>query len=401
MSRTPRGERLIIALIGNRNAGKSSLINAITGQEIAIVSEIAGTTTDPVDKHYELIPLGPVTFYDTAGIDDSGELGEKRVKSTYKILYRADIVLFVNDGKPFCQAELGMLERIQEMKIPLLIVFNKADLNPVASSNLQYCQVHNLDNIVVSATQNTHILDTKQAIINLAPGYLNYDKVLVGDLINAGDRVILVAPIDKSAPKGRLILPQVQVLRDLLDHDALVTVVKEDGLIPAMQSMKEPAHLVITDSQVVHKVASETPVNVPFTTFSILFARYKGELEILLAGIDQIDKLQDGDRILIAEACSHHVESDDIGRIKIPQWLDKYTGKSLQYMVYAGHDFPDNLEDYALAIHCGACMINQMEMNRRILEAERRGVPITNYGLIISKVQGVLDRAVQPLFRVR
>lgn len=398
VSSTPRGERLIIALLGNRNAGKSSLINAITGQEIAIVSEIAGTTTDPVDKHYELLPLGPVTFYDTAGIDDVGDLGEKRVKATYKILYRADIVIFVNAGNPFCPAELSMLHRIREMHIPLLLLFNKSDINALHPQNLEYCQTLNISYLSTSAITGENVILAKEKLITLAPLHLKQERVLAGDLVKGGDRVILVTPIDLAAPKGRLILPQVQVIRELLDNDVVVTVVKERELEYALDAFKRMPDLVITDSQVILKVAGDVPEEVPLTTFSILFARYKGELDTLIRGIRQIDKLKDGDKVLIAEACSHHVQADDIGRTKIPRWLNQYTGKELLYEVYAGHDFPENLEDFALVIHCGGCMINQMEMNRRILEAERRGVPITNYGLTISKVQGVLERAIRPFY---
>ena len=398
MSSTPRGERLIIALIGNRNAGKSSLINAITGQEIAIVSDTPGTTTDPVDKHYELLPLGPVTFYDTAGIDDIGDLGEKRVKATRKILYRADIVVFVNDGTAFTPSELSMLTRIKEMNIPTLVVFNKQDLHQVPISNIEYCNEHSFQSISVSAYLGENVIPAKEMLISMAPSHLQQERVLAGDLVNAGDRVILVTPIDLAAPKGRLILPQVQVIRELLDNDVVVTVVKERELEFALESLRNPPDLVITDSQVILKVAGDVPESVKLTTFSILFARYKGELDTLVAGIRQIDLLQDGDKVLIAEACSHHVQSDDIGRVKIPRWIKQYCGKELIFEDYAGHDFPENLEDYALVIHCGGCMINQMEMNRRIIEAERRGVPITNYGLTISKVQGVLERVLIPFY---
>jgi [FeFe] hydrogenase H-cluster maturation GTPase HydF len=398
LSSTPRGERLIIALIGNRNAGKSSLINAITGQEIAIVSDTPGTTTDPVDKHYELLPLGPVTFYDTAGIDDIGDLGEKRVKATRKILYRADIVVFVNDSTAFSSAELSMLARIKEMNIPTLIVFNKLDLHQVPESNILFCIEHALNSISVSAYRGDHVIAAKEMLIAMAPHYLKQERVLAGDLVNAGDRVILVTPIDLAAPKGRLILPQVQVIRELLDNDVVVTVVKERELEYALETFRNPPDLVITDSQVILKVAGDVPESVKLTSFSILFARYKGELDTLVAGIRQIDLLQDGDKVLIAEACSHHVQSDDIGRVKIPRWIKQYCGKDLIFEDYAGHDFPENLEDYALVIHCGGCMINRMEMNRRIIEAERRGVPITNYGLTISKVQGVLDRVLLPFY---
>ncbi len=398
MSTAPRGERLVIALIGKRNAGKSSLINAIVGQEIAIVSEIPGTTTDPVDKHYELLPLGPVTFYDTAGVDDEGSLGEQRVKATRKILYRADIVLFVNDNETFCAQELAMLSRIREMEIPTLLILNKTDLRTANQDNISWCREHQIPYVAVSALEKTGILEAKEELIRLAPKYLKENRILVGDIIKPKSRVILVCPIDSAAPKGRLILPQVQVIRDVLDHDAQAMVVKETELLDAIYSFKELPDLVITDSQAIEQVYRETPPQVRLTTFSILFARYKGELDTLLEGTRMLDKLEDGDKVLIAEACSHHVQKDDIGRNKLPKWIKEYTGKDLVFDVFAGHDFPDDLEKYKVAIHCGGCMINAMEMNRRIIEAQRRGVPITNYGMTISKLKGVLDRAVAPLY---
>jgi len=401
MSSTPRGERLIIALIGKRNAGKSSLINALTGQEIAIVSEVPGTTTDPVDKHYELLPLGPVTFYDTAGVDDSGELGQKRVKATRKILYRADIVIFVNDGESFDASELEMLERIQEMEIPMVVVFNKSDISYGSRENLHYCNERGIPHVKVSTVSKEGVLACKEEIIRLAPKYLKGNRILSGELVQPYDHVILVAPIDSAAPKGRLILPQVQVLRDLMDHDAIVTVVKETELKMSLElSVKKP-WLVITDSQVIEQVNREVPDDILVTTFSVLFARYKGELDILLEGVERIKTLQDGDKVLIAEACSHHVQKDDIGRVKLPKWLQEFTRKELIFDTYAGHDFPENLEDYAVCVHCGACMINPMEMNRRIIECHRRGVPITNYGMTISLVQGVLERVIKPFSLAR
>ncbi len=401
MSSTPRGERLIIALIGKRNAGKSSLINALTGQEIAIVSEVPGTTTDPVDKHYELLPLGPVTFYDTAGVDDSGELGQKRVKATRKILYRADIVIFVNDGESFDASELEMLERIQEMEIPMVVVFNKSDISYGSRENLHYCNERGIPHVKVSTVSKEGVLTCKEEIIRLAPKYLKENRILSGDLVQPYDHVILVAPIDSAAPKGRLILPQVQVLRDLMDHDAIVTVVKETELKMSLELTVKKPWLVITDSQVIEQVNREVPDDILVTTFSVLFARYKGELDILLEGVERIKTLQDGDKVLIAEACSHHVQKDDIGRVKLPKWLQEFTRKELIFDTYAGHDFPENLEDYAVCVHCGACMINPMEMNRRIIECHRRGVPITNYGMTISLVQGVLERVIKPFSLAR
>lgn len=401
MSPTPRGERLIIALLGRRNAGKSSLINALVGQEIAIVSEIPGTTTDPVDKHYELLPLGPVTFYDTAGVDDIGELGEKRVQATRKVLYRADIVVFVNDGSQFSEPELNMLARVQEMEIPLLIVFNKADMQEADTRNIEYCSLRNLPFVSLSAKNKSGIIEAKNALVNLAPKHLAEDRVILSDLIKAKSKVILVCPIDSAAPKGRLILPQVQAIREVLDADAQAIVVKESELKDAISMLKDPPELVVTDSQAIEQVDRDTPQGIELTTFSILFARYKGELDILLTGIDQIDKLRNGDKVLIAEACSHHVQKDDIGRVKLPKWISDYTGKKLVFETYAGHDFPENLEDFALCVHCGGCMINVSEMNHRIVECHRRGVPITNYGLTICKVLGSFERAIAPLMRVQ
>ena len=397
MSSTPRGERLIITLLGNRNSGKSSLINALTNQEIAIVSEVPGTTTDPVAKRYELLPLGPVTFYDTAGLDDMGELGEKRIRAAYKVLFKTDMAIFVNDGSPFQENELKALQRLKEMKLPVLVIFNKSDLRKPHQNNIEFCQKNDLAWISVSAKTKENITLAKEKIIELAPSYLKEERPLVRDIVHSGDRVILVTPIDASAPKGRLILPQVQVLRDLLDSGAVTTVVREFELNKALKALKSEPDLVITDSQVIQKVVNQLPPQVPLTTFSILFARYKGDLEALIKGCQKIDELKDGDRILIAEACSHHPQKDDIGRTKIPNWLKNYTQKDLNFDIAAGSDFPDNLEDYALIIHCGACMLNQKEMNNRIREAERRGVPITNYGLAISKLHGYFERTIAPL----
>lgn len=388
---------MIITLLGIRNSGKSSLINALTGQEIAIVSDTPGTTTDPVDKRYELIPIGPVTFYDTGGIDDIGELGEKRVQATNKVLYRTDLALFLNPNSPLSESEINLIKRLQDMKIPLLMVFNKCDIASVLQANIDLCRQFSIPWCNVSATRDEGIDRCKAMIIQMAPVHLKKNKILLGDIVSAGDHVILVTPIDLSAPKGRLILPQVQVLRDLLDHNAIVTVVQVPELAAAIRMPKQTPKLAITDSQAIETVASIVPDEIGLTTFSILFARYKGELETLYSGTNHIDTLRDGDRILIAEACSHHVESDDIGRNKLPAWLKKHTGKELIFEVYSGHDFPEKLEDFALIIHCGGCMINAMEFNQRIREAERRKVPITNYGLTICKVHNVMGRCMKPL----
>jgi len=394
----PRGERLIITLLGRRNVGKSSLINALTGQNIAIVSDYPGTTTDPVDKRYELLPLGPVTFYDTAGIDDVGELGQMRVRATKKVLFKTDIALVVTDEEGLTHWERDLMEELKTMGIPFILVFNKVDKKAVREEDEAFARENQIDYVKVSAKENLGIDELKEKIIAKAPSYLKQEPVLVGDLIKGGDIVILVVPIDLAAPKGRLILPQVQVLRDILDNDAIGIVVKERELEEILSNLKKKPALVITDSQVVLKVSGDVPKDVRFTTFSILFARYKGDLPILLEGARAIDNLQDGDRVLISEACSHHIQADDIGRVKIPRWLTQYTGKDLIFDVYSGQDFPEDLEKYKLVIHCGACMLTGTEMKRRIRECLRRKVPITNYGVCISKVQGVLEKVVAPFF---
>jgi len=397
MQKAPKGERLIIVLLGRRNVGKSSLINALVGQEIALVSDIPGTTTDPVDKHYELLPLGPVTFYDTAGLDDVGELGEMRIKATRKVLMKADLALLVTDERGLGEEEFKIIKELEEKKIPFILVFNKRDLSAPRQEDINFCTSKSIHFVSVSAKNGDGVLKLKELIIKLAPDYLKREQVLVGDLIKGGDIVILVVPIDLAAPKGRLILPQVQVLRDILDNDAIGIIVKERELEEALRSLNKKPALVITDSQVILKVAGDVPKDISLTTFSILFARYKsGDLKILVDGLKQIDKLKDGDKVLISEACSHHVQADDIGRVKIPRWITQYTGKDIKFDVVSGSDFPDNLEDYKLVIHCGACMLNPSEMRSKIRECLRRGVPITNYGVTICKVQGVLERVLKP-----
>ena len=398
MPKVPRGERVVIAIAGRRNAGKSSLINALTDQEIAIVSQQPGTTTDPVSKPYELLPLGPVTIYDTAGIDDVGELGQKRVKSTRRILWRSDIAVIVADEKGLIPEVKKLIDEIRELDLPFIVVFNKSDITEPKESDLDFCKDKSITYEVVSSITKSRIRELKEKIVDLVPADLKKEKVLIGDLVTAGERVVLVVPIDLAAPKGRLILPQVQVLREILDNDALGIIVKERELEAAFTGLKSKPDLVVTDSQVILKVTGDVPPEVKLTTFSILFARYKGDLDKLVVGAEKIDKLKNGDKVLIAEACSHHVQADDIGRVKIPRWLRQFTGKKLQFEVYSGHDFPENLEEFALAIHCGGCMANRMEMMRRIKECTRRGVDITNYGVAISKLHGVLDRVIKPFY---
>ncbi len=396
MKKAPRGVRMVIAVVGRRNVGKSSFINAVTGQQIAIVSDTPGTTTDPVAKPFELVPVGPVTFYDTAGIDDSGDLGAKRVKATQKILWRADIAVFVVDRKELLSVEKKWLDTIKDLKIPIILVANKIDQGTVSEDIVSYCTTNKIPWVTVSSETKTGLDQFMEALVQAIPSHYKEEPALVGDLFDREDTVVLVAPIDASAPKGRLILPQVQVIREILDRRAVAVVAQENQLQAALEALASPPALVITDSQVVLQVARQTPESIPMTTFSILFARHKGDLAQLVAGADVIDQLQDGDAVLIAEACSHHAQEDDIGRVKIPNWMKKYTGKALHFDVASGHDFPEDLDKYKLIVHCGSCMLNRMEMQRRITETVRRQAPITNYGVAISKLQGVLDRVIRP-----
>ncbi|EHJ48600.1 small GTP-binding protein [Solidesulfovibrio carbinoliphilus subsp. oakridgensis] len=399
-TKAPRGVRLVITLVGRTNAGKSSLLNAMTGQDVAIVSDVAGTTTDPVAKAYELLPLGPVTFYDTAGLDDTGELGALRMAATKKVLWRTDIAVVVAEAGPgLTEAERAVIADIRRLDVPFLVVFNKTDLASPPASDLAWCRDQGIRTAEASAATGQGAVAVKEAIMTLAPAEALREPVLAGDLFGEGDTVVCVVPIDLAAPKGRLILPQVQVLREILDGDAVAVTVKERELEAALGNLRRPPALVVTDSQVILKVSGDVPDDVPLTTFSTLFARYKGDLPTLAAGAQAIDKLRDGDTVLMAEACSHHVQADDIGRVKIPRWIGQYTGRDLHFEMHAGHDFPDDLERFALVIHCGSCMLGRMEMLRRIKECVRRGVPVTNYGVAISKVQGVLDRVLRPVLR--
>lgn len=378
--------RLHIGVFGKTNVGKSSLLNKITNQEISIVSEIAGTTTDVVEKSMELLPIGPVTFLDTAGLDDTSELGFQRVEKTMKVLNRIDIAIIVCDNRGLDCHESKLIEKLDELKIPYLIVVNKCDIEkPILNKEALYTSVKD---------DNQLVFKFKNALIKLLPDeFVNTPKI-AGNLIEPKSTVILVTPIDKEAPKGRLILPQVQTIRDLLDSDCLSYVVKESELKDALANLKTPPALVITDSQAFRQVSEIVPENIPLTSFSILFARLKGDLTEFVKGANYIDSLQDGDMVLILESCTHHAIEDDIGRVKIPNLLRKKTGKNLVIHNYAGHDFPD-LKDYKLIIHCGACMTNRREILSRILIANKANVPITNYGIAISYCLGILPRATE------
>lgn len=385
--------RLHIGVFGRTNVGKSSLLNKITNQEVSIVSDIAGTTTDVVEKSMELLPVGPVTFLDTAGLDDETELSGQRIEKTMKVVNRIDVAVVVCDFNGIGKFENDLIEKFKELKIPYLIVVNKCDLAP---KSFHIDLKSELSNIIYTSVKKDEkiVFKFKEALVNLLPEDLVNSPKIVGDLVPAKSTVILVIPIDKEAPKGRIILPQVQTLRDLLDNNCLSYVVKESELKDALDNLKTPPALVVTDSQAFKKVSEIVPENVSLTSFSILFARLKGDLDEFVNGARAIENLKDGDMVLILESCTHHAIEDDIGRVKIPNLLRKKTGKNLVIHNYAGHDFPD-IKDYKLIIHCGACMTNRREVLSRVLIANQNNVPITNYGVVISYCLGILPRAIK------
>ena len=395
MQATPKGLRLHIGIFGRRNAGKSSLLNAITRQQVAIVSDIAGTTTDPVEKPMELLPLGPVLFIDTAGVDDTGELGELRIKKTEKAFERTDLGIIVTaDG--WSDFEQGILEQLQKRDVPAIVVFNKTDLVDPDNAVIDSLKQQKVIAVKTSAIKGEGVLELRKALLDSAPAdYIN-NPAIVGDLVSPGSLVILVVPIDKEAPKGRLILPQVQSIRDLLDSDSFCMVVKERELKAALEKLKEPPALVVTDSQAFLKVVADTPRDVPVTSFSVLFSRFKGDIATQAIGAKTIEDLKANDKVLIAEACTHHPIGEDIGRVKIPRWLTQYVGSKLDFHFYQGHDFPDNLTDYKLVINCGGCTFNRKIMLNRIMQCREAGVPITNYGLTIAYSLGIIERALEP-----
>ena len=382
---TPSGERIHIGFFGRRNAGKSSLVNAVTGQELAVVSDVKGTTTDPVYKAMELLPLGPVEIIDTPGFDDEGELGGLRVKKTRQILAKTDIAVLVVDGSAgLSECDNELLSLFRERELPYIIVHNKSDLGggKVLADN----------EISVSAAKKQNITELKEMIGRLAKNSAN-ERRIIGDLIEAGDVIVLVTPIDGSAPKGRMILPQVQTLRDILDADAVPVFAKEGQLAGALAALAAKPKMVVTDSQVFGLVDKIVPEEVPLTSFSILMARYKGFLGTAVKGAAKIRGLRDGDTVLISEGCTHHRQCGDIGSVKLPALLKKYTGKSLNIELSSGRDFPEELSEYALVIHCGGCMLNEREMLHRKNIAEAAGVPFTNYGTAIACMNGILRRS--------
>ena len=384
---TPSAERVQIGFFGCRNAGKSSLVNAVTNQEMAVVSPVKGTTTDPVTKAMELLPLGPVLIIDTPGIDDEGGLGEQRVKRTKQILNRIDCAVLVVDsvaGKTKADEEL--LNLFQEKQIPFLVAYNKSDLQmPILSGK---------NEVAVSALQKTGIEELKERIAALGKENQK-ERMLVRDLVKAEDLVVLVTPIDSSAPKGRLILPQQQTIRDLLETDAIPVVTKENTLKTTLESLAKRPALVITDSQAFAQVSKDTPLDIPLTSFSILMARYKGFLEGAVQGVAAIETLQDGDKVLICEGCTHHRQCEDIGTVKIPRWLRQHTGKELELVHTSGKDFPEDLLPYRLVIHCGGCMLNEREVAYRQKCAADAGIPFTNYGIAIAYMTGILKRSIE------
>ncbi len=409
LNTTPQGDRLQIAIYGRRNAGKSSVINAITGQNLAIVSDVKGTTTDPVSKAMEILPLGPCMFIDTPGLDDEGELGAKRVEKAMQVLNKTDIALIVIDistmtdediesrrGIP--DRELEIISVVEEKKIPYIIVLNKSDIiddikaeeirNKVATKNAA------VPVNVISTVQKTGLEELKDALISQAPD-TDLKLHIVGDLVEKNDIVVLVVPVDSAAPKGRLIMPQQQVIRDLLDNQAVAVVTQVPELADTLKKLDGNVRMVITDSQAFGEVSPIVPKDIPLTSFSILFARHKGNLLKLVEGVMAVDRLKDGDRVLIAEGCTHRRQCDDIGTVKIPRWLNVHSGKKLQIETCSGTEFPADLSKYSLIIHCGGCTLHEKEMKHRIYRAEMQGVPIVNYGIFIAYVKGILERSIE------
>ena len=386
----PSAERIHIGFFGLRNAGKSSVVNAFTGQKLALVSAVKGTTTDPVTKAMELLPLGPVVIIDTPGVDDEGELGELRVRRALQTLNKTDVaVLVVDAALGLREPDRKLLAAFEAKNIPHIIVYNKADLLPAVPEARE-------NELYVSALTGDGIFELKEKVARLMQA-VKTDKTLLGDLISPGDVVVLVTPIDESAPKGRMILPQQNAMRDVLDHGAINLVVKETELEQALAALNRPPKLVVTDSQAFGKVKDIVPPDTPLTSFSILFARYKGELDLTAAGAAAVDSLKDGDTVLIAEACTHHRQCNDIGTVKLPRLITARTGKQLRFAFTSGTEFPDDLSPYALVVHCGGCMINEREMKARLAAARNAGVPVTNYGILLAHLNGILERALQPL----
>ena len=397
MNQTPASERVHIGFFGRRNAGKSSVMNAVTGQDLAVVSDVRGTTTDPVYKSMELLPLGPVVMMDTPGIDDEGELGSLRVRRSYQVLNKTDAAVLVIDGTAGASGEdRALLDRIRAKGIPFIVAVNKKELaGPDAIQGIKKRLDLTDDRLCpVSAATGEGIFELKERIAAVAKRE-EPERALVRDLLDPSDIVVLVVPIDSAAPKGRLILPQQQTIRDILEADAASVVVKENELKHVLGNFQKKPKMVITDSQVFAQVSKDTPEEIPLTSFSILMARYKGNLKQAVRGVTALDSLSDGDAVLISEGCTHHRQCDDIGTVKIPRWIREYTGKDIRIETTSGTEFPDDLTGYKLIIHCGGCMLNEREMKYRLSCAEDQGVPMTNYGILIAYVKGILKRSVE------
>lgn len=384
---TPKSDRIHIGIFGKRNAGKSSIINAITSQNLAVVSKVKGTTTDPVQKAMELLPLGPVMIIDTPGIDDEGELGKMRVEKSYQVLNKTDIALLVVDGNVgLTQCDKDLIEEIKKRKLPYLIILNKSD---------EVCNRYDIENSIwVSAETKENIWELKERISKLVPNE-NMTLKIIGDLLDPEDIVVLVVPIDSAAPKGRLILPQQQTIRDVLEAGAISVVTRDTELSQTLKALGKKPKIVVTDSQAFGKVKNDVPEDILLTSFSILFARYKGDLAEQIKAVKAIDSLKDGDYVLISEGCSHHRQCDDIGTVKIPRWLKEHSGKKINYEFSSGTEFPRDLSKYKTVIHCGGCTLNEKEMKHRIAVAKEQNVPITNYGIFIAYTQGILKRSLQ------
>ena len=402
MEKTPRANRLHIAVFGRRNAGKSSLINALTNQDLALVSEVAGTTGDPVYKSMELLPFGPVVMIDTAGIDDTGQLGQLRVKKTRDVMKRTDLAIVVIDSNNgMGQYEKDLIVELEDREIPFVIVLNKIDLDQLSTEysdiieQLSDYSIRDEAIIPVSAQTGKGIDKLKECLVKKAPEDYERDYI-IGDLITPGEVVVLVTPIDDSAPKGRLILPQVQSIRDIIDYNGISLVTKETELELTLDHLKDEPALVVTDSQAFGQVAEIVPEEILMTSFSILFARYKGDLDIYLRGAMQLNKLKPGSKILVAEACTHRRQDEDIGTVKIPNWMRERVCQDLVFENVSGREYPDNLKDYDLILHCGGCMLNRKEILNRIREADSKGIPVINYGMAIAYLHGILDRALAP-----
>ena len=410
MNNTPASDRIHIGFFGRRNAGKSSVLNAVTGQDLAVVSEVKGTTTDPVYKAMELLPLGPVMMIDTPGIDDQGELGSLRVRKSCQVLNKTDVAVLVMDA---CHGpapeDYALLKRIGEKQIPCAVVLNKADLDRTlrrmegawdgAVRQRPEGIPESVPVLAVSAHTGQGIGALKECLARLGKTQESSRKI-VGDLLSPSDLAVLVVPIDKAAPKGRLILPQQQTIRDILEADAVSVVVRENGLKNTLSSLGKKPKMVITDSQVFAKVSADTPEDILLTSFSILFARYKGSLEPMVEGVRALDDIGKGDRILISEGCTHHRQCEDIGTVKLPGWIREYTGTEPEFVFTSGTEFPDELGSYRMIIHCGGCMLNEREMKYRMKCAQDQGIPMTNYGIAIAYIQGILRRSVEPFAEI-